>query len=87
MSAALVRKVLGLLGGVVLVLSFVGCPNAGSGATTACQRLNEQCARCVNALAQDQCFRATELGIESTCQELLDSGTYESSGVECASPN
>ncbi len=65
-----------------------GCGGGGGGGSGgACARLSDQCARCRNAIAQDQCFRATDLGLESTCQQLLDSGTYEPTGVECASPN
>lgn len=66
--------------------SFAACGGGGGGggsSATPCDQLTVQCDECVNTAAQARCYQAVNLGLDSTCQQLLDSGTYSSTGVEC----
>lgn len=80
------RRFSALLLSVSLGAAFSACGGrggGGSGSSDPCDRLIVQCESCANANAAAQCFQAVNLNIESTCQQLLDSGTYAANGVEC----
>lgn len=61
---------------------YIAC---GDGASKPCEQLVEQCEACPSELARAQCQQAVSLNLQETCQELLSSGTYEATGVECTS--
>jgi hypothetical protein len=68
----------------VLALAAAACGGRGGGGTSdPCDRLSDLCSQCSNAQARAQCFQAVNLDLDSTCQQLLDSGTYAPGGVEC----
>jgi hypothetical protein len=86
------QKIAGI---VFAIIVLAGCPTPTSSADgtdsqgnpapepTPCERLAELCPRCRSDENRALCYQAVNLEEQSTCQEYLDAGTFETDGAIC----